>query len=60
VESPFTAKVQRLIEWNVNVLADFLKQIDMNHRGNKPAESPVLSTTLILDLKAATNPFLMR
>jgi class 3 adenylate cyclase len=42
VESPFTAKVQRLIEWNVGVLADLLKQIDMNRRGNRPGESPVL------------------
>jgi hypothetical protein len=39
-ESPFTAKTQRLIEWNVGVLADLLKQIDIN----RPAtgETPVL------------------
>jgi hypothetical protein len=39
----FTAKVERPIEWNVNVLADLLKQIDMNHRGNELEKaSPVL------------------
>ncbi len=43
VASPFTPKVQRLIEWNVNVLADLLKQIDMKHRGNELQKaSPVL------------------
>jgi class 3 adenylate cyclase len=40
VESPFTAKVQRLIEWNVNVLADLLKQIDISQHAT--GKSPVL------------------
>jgi class 3 adenylate cyclase len=39
-ESPFTAKVQRLIEWNVHVLADLLKQIDINQRAK--GKTPVL------------------